>query len=360
LIRSCRDKHPVTQSLPMEVLLQRFLGLWGVLLSAFLLIQSAAADVLVLQNGDRVTGEILGLKDGTLQFKTSYAGALKVSVGKIAGLTSDKVVTVRFKSGGYGTGHLVPSYARMAQLRSIAGGFGNPIQIEMISEIYPGKEIQRGFKWSGRVNLGATKRSGNTDTRSLHIDAAIKGETEKDRLRFEGSLNKEFSGSERTQDDFKFLAQHDHILSKSLYFYTNVKFSRNEPQDLTLRASLGTGVGWQIIKSDKTNFAIEAGPAYVNENFDTAEDRDFVAGRWAVLFDHYLWKKFAQFFHRHEGIVDLENTGNVSIDSSTGLRFPLSNGFNLTTQADIDWDSEPAPGATSTDKKYLLTIGYSW
>ena len=58
--------------------------------------------------------------------------------------------------------------------------------------------------------------------------------------------------------------------------------------------------------------------------------------------------------------MDLENTGNIFVESTTGFRFPLGNGFNLTTQADIDWDREPEPGVSSVDKTYLLTVGYSW
>lgn len=326
----------------------------------FLISPPSQADTLTLRNGDRLSGEIVGLKDGTVRFKTGYAGVVKVPAREISGMASDKPVTVRFGSGGYSTGTLIPTYPGMVQLQGVKGAVGGAVKIAEVAEIHPGTQIERGFKWSGRVNLGATQRSGNTDTRSFHFDGAIKGESEEDRLRFEGKMNKEFSGDERTQDDFTIFAQHDHFLSKAFYFYTNVKFARNEPQDLNLRTTLGTGAGWQVIRSDKTNLSLEAGPSYVNENNDTAPDNDFIAGRWAVNFDHYVWDKYAQFFHKHEGTVDLEDTGNVFIDSSTGLRFPLSDGFNLTAQADIDWDSEPPPGTSGTDKTYLLTVGYTW
>ncbi|MDX1485910.1 MAG: DUF481 domain-containing protein [Alphaproteobacteria bacterium] len=331
-----------------------------VLIFCLLVSPSAFSDTLTLRNGDRLTGQIVGLKDGTLRFKTTYAGVLRVPGKEIAGLASEKPVTVRFATGGYKSGILYSSSVGMIRIRGLQGGFTDPIDVATVSEIYPGTEIQRGFKWSGRVNLGASKRSGNTETRSFHLDAAIKAESETDRLRLEGSFNKEFSGGERTEDDFTAFVQHDHFLSKALYFYTNAKFARNKPQDLTLRTTLGTGAGWQILKGARTNLSLEAGPSYVNENYDAAADNDVLAGRWAVNFDHYIWKKRAQFFHAQEGTLDLEDTGNVFIDSSTGIRFPLSDGFNLTLQADIDWDSDPAPGTSGTDKKYLMTVGYSW
>lgn len=325
-----------------------------------LFIRPLAADVLTLRNGDRLSGEVVRLKGGALSFRTGYSGVLNVPAGEVVGLTTDKVVTVRYRSGGYRTGRLITSYGGSVRIEGVQGGYGNAIGMDAIAEIYPGREIPRGFQWSGRLNLGATQRSGNTDTRSVHGDTAIKGRSEEDRLRFEGSINKEFNEGERTQDDFTVFAQHDHFVSKSIYFFTNATVTRNEPQDLTLRTIIGTGAGWQVVESAKTNLSLEAGPSYVNEDFETGEDRDFVAGRWAVNFDHYLWDNFVQVFHNHEATVDMENTGNVFVKSSTGFRFPLGKGFNLTAQADVAWDSEPEPGVSSIDKTYLMTVGYSW
>jgi len=246
-----------------------FIGLVG---------SAAHPDVLVLDNGDRVTGEIVGLKNDTLNFKSNQAGSLKVSLKNIGGLLTDQVVTIRYKSGGYSTGRLTSSNRGTLRMESTQGRHKGAIQIFTISEIHPGSKIPRGFDWTGRINAGATQRSGNTDTRLYHLDASIKGRAGKDRHHFEGSFNKEFSKGERTQDDFTVFVQHDRYNSKSLYFYTNVKLARNEPQELTLRTTLGTGGGWQVIEDKKTNLSVKTGPAYVNKNFKTASDDDSLAG----------------------------------------------------------------------------------
>lgn len=138
-------------------------------------IRPLAADVLTLRNGDRLSGEVVRLKDGTLNFRTDYSGVLNVPAGEVVGLTTDKLVTVRYRSGGYKTGRLVMSCGDTLQIEGVRGGYGDAIRIDAISEIHPGRDIPRGFQWSGRVNIGAIQRSGNTDTRSLHGDTAIKG-----------------------------------------------------------------------------------------------------------------------------------------------------------------------------------------
>lgn len=320
---------------------------------------SSSADVLSLRNGDRITGSVEGLRDGTLRFRSQYGATLKFPVADVAGLWTDGPVTVRYKSGGYRTGRLAVDYAGVIRIddgRSAPA----PVRLDSLARLSQGTETASGFRWNGRVNLGAQQQSGNTDTKGIHADAEITGRSEKDRIRFRGDFNREFDDGSRTEDDFTLFAQHDHFVRKKLYFYTNAKLERDRPQSLTLRTTVGTGAGWQAIDNDRTSLSLEAGPAYSREDLEPGEDTDFISARWAVNLDHALWQDIATFFHNQEGLYDLEESGNVFIDSSTGLRFPLSDGFNLTAQVDLDWDSEPPPEASSLDKKYMLTVGYSW
>jgi hypothetical protein len=39
---------------------------------------------------------------------------------------------------------------------------------------------------------------------------------------------------------------------------------------------------------------------------------------------------------------------------------PLAQGFNATAQLNLDWDRVPAPNRRSTDRTWLLTLGYAW
>jgi hypothetical protein len=81
--------------IPQLAFSTRFAGLaFSVFVCCLLFSPSVFSDSLTLRNGDRVTGEIVGLMDAMLQFETSYAGVLKVPAAQIAGLTSGKPVTV--------------------------------------------------------------------------------------------------------------------------------------------------------------------------------------------------------------------------------------------------------------------------
>lgn len=61
---------------------------------------AAGAVSIVLQNGDRMTGEIDGLADSKLALKTSYAGTVKIAWDQIAELTGhQKKVMVEVETG---------------------------------------------------------------------------------------------------------------------------------------------------------------------------------------------------------------------------------------------------------------------
>src|SRR5271170_6767954 len=84
---------------------------WGMrlvpLLAALLAGRAEAdkTDVVVLLNGDHLTGEIKGMSRGQLDFKTDDAGRFSIEWVKIARVTSKHIFEVELSSGKkyYGT-----------------------------------------------------------------------------------------------------------------------------------------------------------------------------------------------------------------------------------------------------------------
>jgi hypothetical protein len=69
------------------------IGLAGTALAA------PKTDVIVLVNGDRLTGEVKGLERGKLSFKTDATGTIQVEWNKVASLWSDQYLQVELTSG---------------------------------------------------------------------------------------------------------------------------------------------------------------------------------------------------------------------------------------------------------------------
>ena len=75
----------------------RFLRL---VLMAGVLFSSAAADQIMIDNGDRLTGKIVTADEKTVILQTKYAGELKVDRSTVVRIESDELLNVTVKDTG--------------------------------------------------------------------------------------------------------------------------------------------------------------------------------------------------------------------------------------------------------------------
>jgi len=315
-------------------------------------------DEIQLANGDRISGRVLGMDNGTLQLETSYAGIISVHWNQVESLNTDDPVRVVLSDetslkGSTESGEQGKMKLKMGKIVETVS-----FDLAEVQAINPQPDDSPKVKLSGRVNVGLSSSSGNTDTESHHVDGEVVARTEKNRYTAGIEYNREEDENETTAKNYLGYAKYDHFLTQKWYGYANTLFEKDEFKDLKLRSTIGTGLGYQFYESELTNLYLESGLSFVNEDYEEGEDVDTLAGRWAVSFDKYFFNKLVQFFHFHEGYQGFDETDNLFIRTRTGLRFPLSNSFRATFQYNYDWDNDPAPGEEREDTKYLFTLGY--
>lgn len=326
-----------------------------------LLSQPLHADQIILANGDQITGKVVTKKDGTLVFQTQYAGKLKVSWKDVVKLRTDEPVDVMLQDDT--NLHAVVSSAEEGKVKLKAGKIIEtaPIPLDKIAYINPPPEISgKGVKFTGRVNLGINATSGNTQTKQLHLDTEMVARTRFNRYTVGAIANRASDSGTTITSNATAYTKYDHFLSKKRYFYINARFHNDKFKDLNLRTTLGVGLGHQFWESEQRNLYLEGGVAYVNEDFIDAQDDHYGALRWGVRYDQWLFNHVTQFFHQNEGTIGLSQGNDVVINSQTGFRFPLGDGFNTSVQVNADWERHPAPGKKNTDLTYLLNLGYAW
>jgi putative salt-induced outer membrane protein YdiY len=315
-------------------------------------------DDIQLANGDRITGRVVGMDNGTLQLETSYAGTIGVQWDQVVSMNTEDPVQVVLSDETSLKGST--ESAEQGKMKLKMGKVVETVSFDLaeVQAINPKPDDQPAVKLSGRVNVGLSSSSGNTETASHHVDGEIVVRTEKNRYTAGIEYNREEDENEVTAKDYLGYVKYDHFLTQKWYAYANTFFEKDEFKDLKLRSTLGTGLGYQFYESELTNLYLEAGPSFVNEDYEEGEDLDTLSGRWAIGFDRYFFNKLVQFFHFHEGYQGLDETDNLFIRSRTGLRFPLSDSFRATFQYNYDWDNNPSPGEDKEDTQYLFTLGY--
>ncbi len=323
---------------------------------------SVLADTVTMKNGDRLTGTIVSKTDGNLIFKTGFAGDITLNWGEISSLTTDKpVVLVLDNDTSIEAANLLPGAGGMANIQT--ANVGNPMQVALgsVKYINPPVEVSgKGVKVSGRINAGASIASGNSDTESYNLDGEVIMRTKQNRTTVGANLFRASDNGNDTEDKAAAYLKYDHFLNDKQYIYGNTTFARDKFKDQKLKSTIGLGYGHQFWESPSRNLALEAGVSFVNDDYFTTADENYTAGRWAIFYDQKMYKDKIQFFHRHEGLIDLSDTENLTITSQTGFRFPLLAGMNAAIQANVDWDKSPPAGFGSTDRKILFSVGYAW
>jgi putative salt-induced outer membrane protein YdiY len=321
-------------------------------------IEPVLADEVYLKNGDRLTGTFISMQDGKLIFSTPYADKITVKWPEIVNLVTDTPVNVMLPDGSILKGISIPADGGEMQVKTEK--IEKPIYLNLadVKAIYvkPAPAV----KFNVRVNAGINVSKGNTDSETYHFDGEAVARTKKNRYTVGGVFNTEYTDKEKTADNSLGYMKYDHFLTKKLYLNTSASFEKDRFKDLNLRTTIGLSLGYQFFETARTNLSTEAGLAYINEDFDEAGDDSYPGGRWAINFEHYLFKKVVQLFHNQSGFVSLEDSDDIFVRTRTGLRFPFYKGFNLTAQYDYDWDNSVPADKDEADQRYILSLGYKF
>ncbi len=334
---------------------KQFAIVFSILLLA---IEPVLADQVNLKNGDRLTGKFISMQEGKLIFDTSYAGKITIQWSEVINIITDTPVNVMLPDGSLLKGILTPVEKGKMQLQTEKIEEAVYLDLTNITSIYI--KAPPAVKFNVRVNVGINVSKGNTDTETYHFDGEAVARTKKNRYTVGGAFNAEYTDKDKTADNSLGYMKYDHFLTKKLYLNTNASFEKDRFKDLNLRTTIGLGLGYQFFETELTNLSTEAGLAYINEDFDEADDDSYPSGRWAINFDRYLFDKFVQFFHNQSGFVSLEDSSDIFLRTRTGFRFPFYRGFNLTMQYDFDWDNLVPPDRDEVDQRYILSLGYQY
>lgn len=325
----------------------------------FALPPRANGDTVVMKNGDRLTGTVERLREGKLELETPYAGTIAIDTEAIESVRTDAEVTIINKDYSRVIGRIEGGGASL-QVRTDGDGTVRSVPTARVSSLLPGRLTERDWRITGRVNVGVTDTGGNTDVRRLNGDAEVIARRDRNRWSLSARGNEATERSTDTEGNARAGVQYDRFSDEVTYAYGNSTLEYDRFKDLRLRATVGAGVGLQVIDRASTHLALEGGVERVREDYFNGADQRFWATRLVARFDHWLWPDTVQLFHVDQSYIALSDIGNTFVRTQTGLRFPLRMGFVSTLQFNVDWDGAPSPGRKAVDRQLVFSLGYRW
>ncbi len=314
---------------------------------------SLQADVVHLNNGDQVSGEIKKMGANSVVIETKYAGEIELNWPDIATLTTDEQVSILMSDDSRVKGKI----ASIEDGRiNFDGGSPSSVKFSDVSKVHPG--LPGAYLGSGHVHVGGFRSQGNTEKYALHADIEYILQNEKNRYTAGTIYNLGADTGKENENNLRAYGKYDRFIDKNWYGYVNSDFTKDRFQNLDYRVYGGVGLGYQFWDDDTKYLSFEAGPGYTYESFRTGEDRNYVTARWAVKFHYWLIGDRLQLFHDHEGLISVEDVDDTLVRTRTGFRVPVYQGFDLLAEFDYDYKNKPAAGSEQADYRYIVGIGY--
>lgn len=221
-------------------------------------------------------------------------------------------------------------------------------------------------RWKGRGEIGAFRSAGNTDNLGVSLALTLdrKGVDWTHRLR--GTVDYQQSNGQTTREQFFASYEPRFQINDGLFSYGLAQFERDQFQGFNGRYSLSGGLGYHVINSNAVNLSVKAGPAYRRTEYVLGGNEDSLAALAGLDFD---WKitdrlKLTQdanaVAESGTGAAVFISSSNTSVNLVTGLDAKVSDRLSTRFSYSLDYNSDPAPGAVSTDTLSRFTLVYGF
>ena len=332
---------------------------------------SAAAptvlDVVTLKNGSIIYGEVIEMAGGVLQIKTpaSPDNLLKVNWNDVAKLSVNHPVPFHLKEGSVimGTATAGPDGTLNVQAEPLKGN----MEVPMGSVVSMNPIVQPPVIYSGSVVGAYSQTTGNSHLRTASLLGDFVARSEQLRLTINGRYVYGENDNTLVARNARGTIKLDFFITQRFYWFASAYFENDRFQDLKMRTALATGPGYQFIDrgdfsgilKDMT-FYTEAGVAYFNEDFRTADDKSSLRARVSMKWNWPLFDDRMTLYHYNEIFPSLQNSSDFFLTMDNGVRFKIWDGFASGFQVTTRYNNNPARGTGDTDNLYLATLGYNF
>ncbi len=329
-------------------------------------VRAAKTDVVVLDNGDHITGEVMELGSGQLRFKTDHIGTLYFDWTHVVSLTTNQNLNIELSSGTrlFGTAPEVASSPRSIRLLRSENG-QPPVPVEVpISEVVELRRVKGGVVWydrfEGDVSVGYSYTSANgVETADFSANVGVRKSKREWKVSLDAQTTHQDTGPSTQRDSL--VGTFDVFLPNRYYTETAIQFARNEELGLDLRSLISQGFGRYFVQRQGFEWRGAVALAASTESGTNGEKRqdvwlpigtDLYIFRW----DHPKTNVTANL----TVIPSLNDGGRVRGEAALKLRHELISDLFLQVTFNDSYDNKPAETARTNDWNVITSLGYSF
>ena len=309
----------------------------------------SAADVILLKNGDRVSGEIISMEDTVLNVDTDYADVINIDWDDVTGLTSDKPLWVSFHDGAVIPGGVgVRDGDRLILFRLEPDG---PIPLKKIKTINLFE-----LSYRGNIGLGGSATSGNTSTETINASGTLTVNKGWHRIILDGRANRGKAQGEINAQNANLNTRWDYFLTERAYIPFINFLEYDKFQNLSLRSTSIIGLGYDILDRRANFLTVAAGPTAVYENFSTEPSTLTPGFSWQTRWDLEFFGGDLKLWHNHMGTRDIGRDDAVRLSANQGVSVKIYKDLSIRFEYNIRYNSKPAENRETTDTTIIFGL----
>ena len=321
-------------------------------------------DVVIMKNGDHLTGEVKKLENGVLYVTTDYfSGSIGLDWSQVERIESTAAFQVTLKNGqrAVGTIEKLPlKDALGSDFRVRAQGAETQSSALDVVSIEP---QQSGFwrQLTGSADFGYDFTSGNSQT-SLASSASANylGTKWLGGATFTSSFSGQSGGSKTDTVEVQTL---DGLFVSPKSFLMGLgDFLHSSQQNLTLRTTLGAGYGHYWLHTNHNTFAWVAGVAYTHEKFEPVAGQSTDQNVEALLGAQYELFRFNRYGLQSMSLVypGLSDAGRIRLTTKTTFTVKLTGNFHTDLSFWDNFDSRPPFNSKRNDLGISDSFGWTF
>jgi putative salt-induced outer membrane protein YdiY len=326
--------------------------------------QAQRKDVIVMNNGDRFTGQIKGLHDGLLFVETDYvSGKIGLDWNQVQSVESTAMFHIVLSNGQRLEGKIQKANNQKAGTEDFVIHEATE-EVQVPSATIVAIDTKKATFWrqlQGAIDFGYSFASGNSQS-AVNSDASAAYRTTgwEVATSFDSTYGGQSGAPKTNRQDLqvkiaKFLNRNSFVLSLS-------DFLHSSQQDLTLRTTLGGAYGRYLIRTANSNLSWVGGLGYINESFDTTAGKPSDQNMVAVVGLQYQFVRFnfGEFDSQLQTFPGLTDGGRVLAKTNNSLNIKLRNNFYLAFNFWDNFDSRPPVTAKKNELGVSSGIGWSF
>jgi hypothetical protein len=322
-------------------------------------------DIVILVNGNAVTGEIKSLEFGTLRYSTDSMGTVSIDWEDIVSVTSEQSLEIELTGGSRYYGRLLKSDEESGVRVKTASQEVSLVAREIVG-ITPIETHEKLWKrLEGSFSFGfQTQKSSGVTTANTSADVQYRARTFLLGLR----LNSAITEQPTLVLDEKTTTARQNIEGNYQRFRRNRWFTdwfagweQNDELGIAGRTSVGWAAGRYLVQTNRNQFSLTAGvqasqTSFTSEDEVTTEAEGRIETRYLHrnLYPESILTFTSQIFPL------LKDLSQYRAETDLSFRREIFNDFFWDLTIGYSYLSDPPEGASSSDHNIATSIGYKF